>query len=189
MVQSSSGRMVSSLPRSLKDLQKACDAIATSAPGDTHRIASLMQQMSLDYYADVRKQAQQSFASALVAATVGTLFFLYAVLRAMSSENGVWIGIAAGALVQVISAINFYLYGRAARQFASFHICLERTNRFLLANTLCEQLASPLQDQVRQDLIKIVASAPMLTLDVTEGHQLQQPQPAATGGNSAEQGA
>jgi len=168
----------------LKDLQKACDEIATSEPGDTQKIASLMQQMSLDYYADVRKQAQQSFGSALVAAAIGTLFFLYAVWRGMELDHRAWIGLIAGALVQVISAINFHLYGRAAHQFASFHICLERTNRFLLANTLCEKLESPLQDQVRKELIQIVANAPMLTFDIVEGHQPREP--AAEAGNSAE---
>jgi hypothetical protein len=160
---------------SLTELQKACEAIASSAPGDTHAIASLMQQMSLKYYEDVLKQAQESFGSALIAASIGTLFFLYAIWRGMASDNRAWIAVIAGGLVQVISAINFYLYGRASRQFWSFHVCLERTNRFLLANTLCEKLLSPLQDQVRQGLVQTVANAPMLTLDVMEGHQSRKP--------------
>jgi hypothetical protein len=42
------------------------------------------------------------------------------------------LGVTAGSLIQVISGINFYLYARAARQFAAFHVCLERTNRFIL---------------------------------------------------------
>jgi len=124
-----------------------------------------MQQMSLHYYADVRKQAQQSFRSALAAAVIGALFFLLAAWYGMEKDEKAWIGIIAGALTQVISAINFYLYGRAARQFATFHICLERTNRYLLANTLCDNLQPPLKDQVRRELIQVVSNAPMLTLD------------------------
>jgi hypothetical protein len=157
--------------RPLKELQRECEEVATTKPGDTHQIASLMQQMSLHYYTDVRSQAQQSFRSALIAAVVGTVFFLLAAWYGMAKNEKAWIGIVAGALTQVISAINFYLYGRAARQFATFHVCLERTNRYLLANTLCENLEMPLRDQVRHELIQVVSNAPMLTLDATEGGQ------------------
>lgn len=155
--------------QNLKELQRECEEVATTRPGDTHQIASLMQQMSLHYYTDVRRQAQQSFLSALIAAVVGTLFFLLAAWYGMVKDEQAWVGIVAGALTQVIAAINFYLYGRAARQFATFHVCLERTNRYLLANTLCENLELPLRDQVRHELIQVVANAPMLTLDATEG--------------------
>jgi len=155
--------------RPLKELQRECEEVATAPPGDTHRIASLMQQMSLHYYTDVRRQAQQSFRSALAAAAVGTLFFLLAAWYGMANDQKAWIGIVAGALTQVIAGINFYLYGRAARQFATFHICLERTNRYLLANTLCENLTPPLRDQVRHELIQVVSNAPMLTLEMEGG--------------------
>jgi hypothetical protein len=161
----------------LKELERECEEVATAKPGDTHHIASLMQQMSLHYYTDVRKQAQQSFRSALVAAAIGTLFFLIAAWYGMArNENAyanAWIGVVAGALTQVISAISFYLYGRAARQFATFHICLERTNRYLLANTLCENLGLPLRDKVRHELIGVISNAPMLTLDTMEDSQSQ----------------
>jgi hypothetical protein len=133
-----------------------------------------MQQMSLKYFEDVRNQAQKSFHSALVAAAVGTLFFLFAAFYGMGLDKKAWVGIIAGGLIQVISAINFYLYGRVARQFATFHICLERTNRFLLANTLCENLQPPLRDQVRHELITVVANAPMLSMEVMESGQRQQ---------------
>jgi hypothetical protein len=126
--------------------------------------------MSLNYYQDVRHQAQQSFASALAAAVVGVGFFVYAAWQAMRPGQGdaaAIVPVIAGALVQIISGINFLLYGRAARQFAAFHVCLERTNRFLLANTLCENLnCHERRDAMRSELIRVVANAPMLTLDV-----------------------
>lgn len=160
----------SDMPIALKKLQRECEELAKTDAGDTHGIASLLQQMMLDYYADVRKQAQQSFRSALVAAGIGTLFFVYAAVRQMDT-GAATLTVIAGSLVQVISAINFFLYARAAKQFGAFHICLERTNRFLLANTLCENLRSPLKDDVRKELINIVAQAPMLTMSVITGDQ------------------
>jgi hypothetical protein len=153
----------------LEQLQAQCEKVGETDPADIRKIASLLQQMSLDYYRDVRMQAQQSFYSALGAAVVGSLFFLFAAWYVMQRPDKVsysYISLIAGALVEVISAINFYLYGKVANQFSGFHICLERTNRFLLANTLCENLADPYKDSARQELIGIIANAPMLTLDV-----------------------
>jgi hypothetical protein len=155
----------------MKPLFERCEQIANAGPGNTNQITSLFLQMSLTYYSDVRKQALQSFWSALAAAGVGMLFFLYAT-QAMTHVGKVdssTIGIVAGGLAQFISAVNFYLYFKAARQFASFHICLERTDRFLIANTICEQLQPPLRDEARQALVKLVATAPMLTLEAATG--------------------
>lgn len=151
-------------------LKKKCEELAHVEPKNTNKMASLLQDMSLRYYEDVRTQAQQSFRVACLAAAVGTILFVYAAYVMMKGTNSVstaaW-GLLPGALVQVISGINFYLYGKAARQFGAFHVCLERTNRFLLANTLCENLTCPTRrDEVRTQLIQVVANAPMLTLDV-----------------------
>src|SRR2546425_7265492 len=109
------------IPPRLQELLKDCEEVAKTDPGNTHKIAALLQKMSLDYYADVRAQAQQSFRSALAAAGIGMLFFIYALWYAMSPAGAgqARIGMIAGSLVQFISAINFYLYFRAARQFAS----------------------------------------------------------------------
>jgi hypothetical protein len=158
----------------LRAMLKNCDDIATAQPGDTHVIASLLQKMMVTYYSDVRKQAMQSFWSALAAAGIGMLFFFYAIWQTMPTKsqgvsNSSWIGIAAGTLTQFISGVNFYLYFKAARQFASFHICLERTNRFLLANTISESLHGPARDEARRALVDTIAAAPMLTLETVTG--------------------
>jgi hypothetical protein len=140
-------------------------SFSVAADGDVHKMASLHVQMILEYYQDVLEQAQRSFFWALVAAAVGTLFFIGAVAMTfiMNSWPSAFLSVVAGALIQVISALNFYLYNRASHQFASFHICLERTNRFLLANTMNDNLGDANKDPMRMELIRIVANAPMLT--------------------------
>jgi hypothetical protein len=160
---------VASLP--IRQMLRDCEHIGNTAPDDAHTIGSLLQQMILKYYADVRSQAQQSFRAALVVACVGMLFFIYAIWRAMSSDGMLQasLGIIAGSLIQVISGINFYLYARAARQFGAFHVCLERTNRFILANCMCEKLSPPARDEMRVELARLVATAPMLTFEVLSG--------------------
>jgi hypothetical protein len=153
----------------LEKLRQICKQMAEADSKDFQKIASLIHEMILDYYQDVRKQAQQSFISALVAAAVGTALFIYAAwleMRMFSSQSAA-ISVISGSLIQVISCINFYLYSKAARQFAAFHICLERTYRFVLANTLCENIQDcQHRDEVRIELIEAVMSAPMLTGDL-----------------------
>jgi len=125
--------------------------------------------MSLHYYQAVRIQAQRSFQAALAAAAVGTVFFIAAAGLVMNgASDRATISLIAGTLIQVISGINFYLYGKAARQFSLFHVCLERMNRFLVANSICANLdQGDKRDELRAELVKIVAEAPMLTVDGT----------------------
>jgi hypothetical protein len=152
----------------LAALRKSCERIATIPAANTQEMAALLSKMGLDYFQDVRRQAQQSFLSALAAATIGILFFFYATYRSMEpSTSSDKISLIAGALVQVIAAINFYLYGRTSRQFALFHHCLDRFNRFMLANSMCENIQdTEKRDRFRADLAAIVANAPPLTADL-----------------------
>jgi hypothetical protein len=150
-----------------KAIQKNCEEVSGIPPGNTNEMGGKIQEMILNYYQDVRKQAQQSFYMALGAAIVGGIFYFYAAIIYLGKGEAASISLIAGSLIQLISAINFYLYGKAARQFSTFHICLERTNRFLLANTLCDNISCTIKrDAMRQELIIKIADAPMLTLDI-----------------------
>lgn len=61
-------------------------------------------------------------------------------------------------MVEVISGLNFVLYGRATAQRGEFHERLERTQRFMLANSMCEALSNENRDAARADLIKTIAA-------------------------------
>ncbi|MDQ3180070.1 MAG: hypothetical protein M3Q33_06075 [Acidobacteriota bacterium] len=65
--------------------------------------------------------------------------------------------IISGALIEVIAAINFYLYAKTSSQLATFHTRLGTTQRFLLANSMCESLEGEFKQKARYDLIKTVA--------------------------------
>jgi hypothetical protein len=153
---------------SMPELNVTCDKLASAEVSDTNAIAALLLKMSLRYYADVLRQAQQSFFLSLGAAAVGIAFFLYAAWSSMHGGQAK-IGIITGALIEAISAIGFYLYGRAASQFGSFHICLERMNRFLIANSMCESMEPQKRDEVRSALVDVIAHAPLLTFDIMSG--------------------
>jgi hypothetical protein len=74
----------------------------------------------------------------------------------------------AGFLIQLMTVVVFSLYSQSARQFAGFHICLERTHRFLLSNAILDHLPDPERAAKRAELVTVVFNAPMLTLSMIE---------------------
>jgi len=157
------------LPTAVQGMLDDCERLARAQPSDIQEIAALLQEMILRYYSDVRAQAQQSFWAALGVAMAGIGFFVWAIWHQMTSPSGdqLALKLVAGALIQAISGTMFVLYGRATRQFGAFHACLERTNRFLLANTICEALAPSIRDEVRKQLVLEIASAPLVSTVLT----------------------
>jgi hypothetical protein len=114
------------------------------------------------YYTSVLQQAKRSFVWALCAAVIGLLFFMAAVafLLLRQPQNVSYISVICGALVEAISALNFYLYGQASRQLVTFHLPLERTQRFILANTICESLHQS-KEAIRAKLVLALADVPV----------------------------
>jgi hypothetical protein len=152
-------------------LREHCDKIATIPSDDVQKIASLLQNMIVDYYRDVRRQAFLAFFAAFVLEIVAVLFFFYAAFIAMRGVDITNAALSAisGLLVQIMTAVVFYLYSQSAKQFAAFHICLERTNRYLLANAMVERLPEGERNSKRAEVITTVLHAPMLTLGILEG--------------------
>jgi hypothetical protein len=63
-----------------------------------------------------------------------------------------------GAVVEAVAGIVFSLYGKTALQMGEFHSRLERLQRYLLANSICERLEQPERDKTRSDLIRQIAA-------------------------------
>jgi hypothetical protein len=118
------------------------------------------------YYESVLHQAQRSFHWALLAAIIGLLFFLAAVafLLLRQPQNISFVSLICGALVEAISALNFYLYGRASQQLINFHQPLERISRFILANNICDMLHDS-KEEVRAKLILTLINAPAVSIN------------------------
>ena len=79
-----------------------------------------------------------------------------------------WVGVASGFIAEFIAGVNFFLYGRAARQFGTFHICLERTHRYLVAYKMADKIKGN-KDGTLEKLVCIMANAPMITRADMEG--------------------
>ena len=58
--------------------------------------------------------------------------------------------------------LNFWLFGRAAKQFNALHICLKRTHRYLIAYKIGENIGNN-RDEMLGKLVCIMANAPMIT--------------------------
>jgi hypothetical protein len=149
-----------------------CNKIAETKTEDVQQVASILQKMIVSYYQDVRRQARMAFLGAFGLEIIAVCFFLRSASITMkdgSSYTGTaTISAVSGLLIQVMTAVVFYLYAQSARQFGGFHICLERTNRFLLANSMAEQLPEAERTSKRAEVITAVLNAPMLTLAMIE---------------------
>jgi hypothetical protein len=159
-----------------KDCVQLGEAVDTGGVGD---IVTKHETMILRYYEDVQHQAKQSFESAKSVARIGfwvliatlayTLSFdaasrvnLPGVKMTPPSGAVVSMGAVSGALIEFIAGINFWLYARASRQFGAFHICLERTHRYLVAYKIAGEIGAK-KDETLEKLVCIMANAPMIT--------------------------
>ena len=138
------------------------ERLSKADPANVQQIAASQIELLSNYHQEVLNQAKNSFVWALVAAGAGFFFFLGSMVFIISPKNGqklevAVIGTIGGALIEVISAINFYLYGKAATQMADFQKRLDVTQRFLLANSICESLEGEVKQRSRSELVRVLA--------------------------------
>ena len=136
------------------------DQLSEAEPGEVQAVAASQIRLLTSYYSAVLAQATKSFQWALIAAGIGLVFFLGAVvlLITIQSQSIATISVIGGAIVEVIAGINFFLYGKTTTQLAHFHERLDRTQRFLLANSICETLGDETQQKSRSELVRIIAT-------------------------------
>jgi hypothetical protein len=151
------------------ELHNVCDEIGKAVDdGKMGDIVAKHEKLILQYYEDVQDQAKKSFFVAVGTAGIGFGVLIFSLGYAlMKGESMTWIGTASGIVIEFIAAVTFWLYGRVARQFSAFHICLERTHRYLLAYKIAEQVKQN-RDGAFQELMSVMANAPMITRDDIE---------------------
>jgi hypothetical protein len=165
--------------------ESALSVVARADPTNIQEVAASQLAITNSYYRSVLGQARQSFVAAVVAASAGLAFFGVSVAVTLRSSNVSAAALSAlgGIVVEVISGLNFWLYSRASAQLGAFHLRLEDTQRFLLANSVCESLGAAERDATRALLVRTIIGAPddarqapaAIDLTPTEGT----PEPAA----------
>jgi hypothetical protein len=163
-----------------EQMKKTCDEVGEAIDkGKIGEIVAKHEKLILQYYGDVQDQAKRSFDTALKFAKIGfgvligtLLWVLFFDVLARFQIGGMTeasfkvasMGVVSGIFIEFIAAVAFVLYARGAKQFGAFHICLERTHRYLLAYKIAEQLGQKKEDTFR-DLVCIMANAPMITME------------------------
>jgi len=133
--------------------------LSLASPSNIQDIAASQTALLVNFYNLGLEQARKSFNWALIAAVVGLLFFIFALflIKTRDLGNASIISLISGSLIEVISGINFYLYGKSTIQLAGFQSYLDRTQSILLANSICESLSDKYKHVTRSELVKIVA--------------------------------
>jgi hypothetical protein len=142
------------------NINSAAQQLSIAPKDDIQAIAAAQIKILDSYYREVLTQSQRSFNYALWASIVGLLLFLSAMLYSINDKlrNSASIPLISGAIVEVLAGINFYLYGKTAMQLKEFHQRLDKTQRFLLANSMCEGLEGDAKLSSRSELIKRVSA-------------------------------
>lgn len=146
------------------------ERLSKADPANVQQIAASQIELLSNYHQEVLSQAKKSFFWALIAAVAGFSFFLltlFFIARPQQEEKSelALVSTVGGVLIEVISAINFYLYGKASLQMADFQKRLDRTQRFLLANSICESLEGDSKQQARSELIRVIAGLTVVQHD------------------------
>lgn len=142
-----------------RQVSEAVKRLSEAKPGDIQEIAASQIELLSSYYQLALEQQRKSFKWALIAAGFGLIcFFTGAAFLIYSDLKSVaLIGTISGTTVQIISGIQFYLYAQTTKQLAGFHTRLDATQRFLLANSVCESLHGETKDKARHELVQVIA--------------------------------
>jgi len=167
-----------------KEIFKECDQLVSSED-HIRVVAAKHLKIVTQYYLDVRKQASASFWCAVVLAILGFAVLVATMFLVMMYPDSGYdlktIGIVSGVLIEFISAVVFFIYKRSTEQFNTFHVCLERTNRYLMAYDIINGMSDDTNRKeggARHDLACIIANAPMIR-QKEDGitHTIRPPQP------------
>jgi hypothetical protein len=145
---------------SVEALFASTDQLAQVDMNEPQEVLSASGNILNSYYTVALAQSARSFFWAVVASIVGLVLFGLAVYFVLSqdSPDAAIVTAIAGAIVQLVAGLQFYLYGKATEQAASHRFSLEKMQRYLLANSLIESLSEPkTKDESRTKLISAMS--------------------------------
>lgn len=137
-------------------------------PGDIQGIAAAQIGLLEKYYQGALDQAKTSFRWAIGTMAIGFLCLLASLVYLLIARE--WnafnlLPLAASALSEYIAYQQFRLYEQTQEQLSDFQRQMDRTQRFLLANSVCESLEDEAKQQTRAQLVRWIAT---LAVDVED---------------------
>lgn len=159
-------------------ISNAIKNLSKADPANILEVAATQFGLSDLYYQNVLTQARRSFNAAVVAAVIGLLFFLGAIVFSIATHQltASIISLVGGGIVEVVAGLNFWLYARTAVQLNSFHLRLERMQRFLLANSVAASLTGKRRESALVDLIGVISGFPEQSSEATPDFTHADPQ-------------
>jgi hypothetical protein len=133
--------------------------LGTADTKNIQQIAASQIELLNAYYQLALAQSTRSFFWALIGSGLGLLLFAVAVVFSLLNGLGLAsiVPLISGAVVEVVSSLVFYLYGKTSSQLSAFRPRLEVLQRYLLANSICESLDGEERNRVRAALIQEIS--------------------------------
>lgn len=134
-------------------------------PNDVQQIAASQLGILIKFHEEALVQSHRSFFWALIGSGAGLALFAVAVVYSMVEgvDLKAVVPLVSGAIVETVSGLLFYLYGKTSSQLSDFHSRLEVLQRYMLANSLCEALGDDERDKTRAALIQAVFKGQLRT--------------------------
>ncbi len=142
------------------DPRTVADQLSETEPGDIQGIAATQIKLLDGYYKDVLSQSNTSFRWA-IGVTVLSLIALFITIFVLASQSLNVVSLItsiSSIIAQFIAGTQLFLYKQTQSQLAYFHQQLNQTERFLLANSVCESLEGEAKQQARTELVKLIAT-------------------------------
>ena len=132
--------------------------VASLDPAKIQEVAASQLVIIDGYYKGVQQEAQRLFRWGLIASGGGLVFLLVAVslLVAQKPAPISLISLICGGVVEGIAVLIFLLYGRAFRELEKFHARLDKTQQYLLANSICEKLDGQSRQTAQTKLVQAI---------------------------------
>ena len=144
--------------------------VASLDPAKIQEVAATQVAISEMYYNTSLQHAQRLFRWALITAGAGLIFFLVAVALQVLQKpvEGSWISLTCGGILAVLALLIFILYGRVFNQLRAFHVRLDRTQQYMLANSICENLRGDVKQATQIELIRAMMHSLAMREEKTE---------------------
>lgn len=141
-----------------RSITESIKRLSDAEVGDVQKIAASQIGLLSNYYNNALNQSKQSFKLALIVACFGFIFFIAAIIMInYKQDNLSYIPIIGGALIELIAGTLFFLYNKSKEQLAEFFYRLDNTQRFLIANSICEGLNDENKQKARSILIEKIS--------------------------------
>lgn len=111
-------------------------------PQSIFKVAEAQMGLVNKYYKASLERSRHSFRFAVIGGSIGICFFIASLtlLAFLKADTAAVAGVICGAFVELITAVNLYLYGQATAQMTAFLDYLDNTQKVLLADSICEKI-------------------------------------------------